>query len=220
MPPGPPESPGGSLSSDPERHRTEVGWLWLVLAGLLVVAGIFLIRNAGGVALRAMTGGRTTITHAAAIARMESVGKLVTSEAGLRDIVVYRNTRLGSTKQSLVVVTGKALVGVDLKNHATVDIDETARRIRLTLPHARLIAVEVTGLKTYDESRGLWNWFHPEDRDEIYGQALDQLRSTASDMAVLQHSEQSARQLMTALFATDGYAVDVVFTPFISQPAP
>jgi len=190
-----------------------------VLAGLLLVAVILLVRNAGVLALRAMTGGRTTITHATAITRLEAVGKLVTSEAGLRDIVVYRNTQLGSTKRSLVVVTGKALVGVDLRNHATVDIDETARRIRLSLPHARLIAVEVTNLKTYDESRGLWNWFHPEDRDEIYGQALDQLRSTASDMAVLQHSEESARQLLTALFATDGYSVDVVFTPFLTQPA-
>jgi hypothetical protein len=60
-----------------------------VLAGLLLVAGIFTVRNAAGFALRAITGGRTTITHAVAIARMEAVGKLVTSETGLRDIVVY-----------------------------------------------------------------------------------------------------------------------------------
>lgn len=190
-----------------------------MLAGLLLVAGIFTVRNAAGFALRAITGSRTTITHAVAIARMEAVGKLVTSETGLRDIVVYENTRLGSTKRSLVVVTGKALVGIDLKNRASVDIDETARRIRLSIPRARLIAVEVTSLKTYDESRGLWNWFHPEDRDEIYGQALDQLRRTASDMSVLEHGEQAARQLLTALFATDGYTVDVVFTPFVNQPA-
>jgi len=190
-----------------------------VLAGLLLVTGIFTVRNAAGFALRAITGSRTTITHAVAIARMEAVGKLVTSETGLRDIVVYENTRLGSTKRSLVVVTGKALVGIDLKNRASVDIDETARRIRLSIPRARLIAVEVTNLKTYDESRGLWNWFHPEDRDEIYGQALDQLRRTASDMSVLEHGEQSARQLLAALFATDGYTVDVVFTPFVTQPA-
>lgn len=149
---------------------------------------------------------------------MEAVGKLVTSETGLRDVVVYQDTRLGSTKRSLVVVTGKALVGIDLKNRARVDIAEAERRIRITVPRARLIGVEITGLKTYDERRGLWNWFEPADRDEIYGQARDQLRAAATDLAVLQHAEQSARELLSALFATDGYTVDVVFTPFVQQP--
>jgi hypothetical protein len=183
------------------------------------VAAILAIRGAGGFALRGLAGGRTTITHAVALARMEAVGKLVTSETGLRDVVVYENTRLGSTKRSLVVVTGKALVGIDLKRWATVDIREDERRIRLTIPHARLIGLEIISLRTYDESRGLWNWFHPEDRDEIYGQARDQLRAAANDLAVLQHAEQSARELLTTLFATDGYTVDVVFTPFIAQPS-
>jgi hypothetical protein len=197
----------------------QFGWRWLVVAGLLILGAILALRRAGGFALRAATGGRTTITHAVALAKMEAVGKLVTNETGLRDVVVYENTRLGSTKRSLVVVTGKALVGIDLKRRATVDIMEDQRRIRLTIPRARLIGVEITTLKTYDERRGLWNWFEPEDRDDIYGQARDQLRAAASDLAVLQHAEQSARALLTTLFATDGYAVDVVFTPFIEQPS-
>jgi hypothetical protein len=184
-----------------------------------VVGAIFAVRRAGGIALRAAVDGRTTITHAVALARMEAVGKLVTNETGLRDVVVYENTRLGSTKRSLVVVTGKALVGIDLKNRATVDIQEEQRHIRITIPHARLIGVEIASLRTYDERRGLWNWFEPADRDEIYAQARDQLRAAASDLAVLQHAEQSARELLTTLFATDGYAVDVVFTPFLNQPA-
>lgn len=184
-----------------------------------MVAGIYSMRTVGGFALSTLLGGRTRITHAVAVAKMEAVGKLVTNETGLRDVVVYQNTRLGSTKKSLVVVTGKALVGIDLKRHASVDIDESARRIRISVPHAHLIGVDVESLKTYDESRGLWNWFHPEDRDEIYGQARDQLRSAANDMAILQHAEQSARELLTALFATDGYSVDVVFTPFLDSPA-
>ena len=201
----------------PERPRIQLSWLWLVLAGLLLVGVILALRQAGGYALR-WFGGRTTITHAVAVGRMEAVGKLVTSETGLRDVVVYQDTRLGSTKRSLVVVTGKAMVGVDLKHQSKIDIDEAARRIRITVPHARLIGVDISELKTYDESRGLWNWFHPSDRDEIYGQARDQLRAAASDLSVLQHAEQSARELLSALFAADGYTVDVVFTPFLDTP--
>lgn len=206
------------MTNGQNRTGLQIGWLWLVLAGLILVAGIYSARI-GGLALSSLFQGRTRITHAVAIAKMEAVGKLVTNETGLRDIVVYQNTRLGSTKKSLVVVTGKALVGIDLKRQARIDIDETARRIRISVPHAHLIGVDVESLKTYDESRGLWNWFHPEDRDEIYGQARDQLRSAATDMAVLQHAEQSARELLTALFAPEGYAVDVVFIPFVDTPA-
>ncbi|MFN8653980.1 MAG: DUF4230 domain-containing protein [Gemmatimonadales bacterium] len=147
------------------------------------------------------------------------MGKLVTSEAGLRDIVVYQDTRLGSTKKSLVVVTGKALTGIDLQHGATIDIDEATRTVRLTVPHARVIGVDITSLRTYDESRGLWNWFKPEDRDEIFGLARDQLRAAAADMQVVEHAEQSARALFTALFASDGYRVDVVFTPALATPA-
>lgn len=163
--------------------------------------------------------GRTTVNHSVALGRLESVGKLITTEAGLRDIVVYQNTRLGSTKKSLVVVTGTALVGIDLQHNTVIDIDEATRTIRLTLPHARVIGLDITSLKTYDESRGLWNWFKPEDRDEIFGQARDQLRAAATDMAVLEHAEQSARSLLSALFKADGYTVDVVFTPAITTPS-
>ncbi|HWA56129.1 MAG TPA: DUF4230 domain-containing protein [Gemmatimonadales bacterium] len=205
-------APGGRAGA----AGVTVGWLGLAVAGLLLVAAIYALRTADG--WRRLLTGRTSITHQVALDRLTSVGKLVTTEAGLRDIVVYRDTRLGSTKKSLVVVTGKALVGIDLQHGARVDIDETARRIRLTVPHARLIGVDVIDLKTYDESRGLWNWFRPEDRDEIFGQARDQLRAAAGDMAVLEHAEQSARTLLTALFASDGYAVDVVFTPTLATP--
>jgi hypothetical protein len=198
--------------------RWQLGWIGLALLGLLGVGAILVLRTTG-VLLRSIGGGPTRITHAVALARMEAVGKLVTNETGLRDVVTFENTRFGSTKRSLVVVTGKALVGIDLKQHAKVDIAEAERRIRLTLPRARLIGVEITELKTYDEQSGLWNWFYPADRDTVYLLARAQLSHAATDLAVLQHAEQSARELLTTLFATDGYAVDIVFEPFLSQPA-
>lgn len=186
--------------------------------GVLLVGATYALRTAGH-GWSSLFAHRTQVTHDIALGRLEAVGKLVTSEAGLRDIVIYQDTRLGSTKKSLVVVTGKALTGIDLQHGARVEIDEAGRTIRLTVPHARVIGVDITSLKTYDESRGLWNWFKPEDRDEIFGLARDQLRAAANDMQVVAHAEQSARTLFTALFASDGYRVDVVFTPVLATPA-
>jgi hypothetical protein len=199
------------LSEPPARGNAGgPGWIVLVLLCLLGLGIIYAARVTGPIA-RWFTA-RTSITHDIALGRMESVGKLVTSETGLRDVVTYRNTRLGSTKKSLVVVTGRALTGIDLKDRAKIEIEEPQQRIRLTVPHARIISVEVSTLKTYDEERGLWNWFRPADRDTIFLLARAQLMHAANDLAVLDHAEESARKLLTALFAPEGYRVDVIFT--------
>jgi hypothetical protein len=73
--------------------------------------------------------------------------------------------------------------------------------------------VDIVELRTYDESRGLWNPFHPSDRDTIYQLARRQLASAAHDLAVVTHAEESARRFLTSLFATDGYSVEVTFAP-------
>ena len=52
--------------------------------------------------------------HGVIVERTRAVARLVTSETTLRDVVVYQNRLLGSTKRSLVVVTGKVLSGFDL----------------------------------------------------------------------------------------------------------
>lgn len=189
-----------------------------LLLGLGLTA-LALVRTLGSVARAAAGGGTTTISHSLVIARMQAVSKLVTSETTIRDVVVYENTRLGSTKRSLVVVTGKAMVGVDLAENAGIDIDAAARRIVFRLPHARLLGLDITDLRTYDERRGLWNRFHPADRDSILQMARERLASAAREMAVRQHAEESARQLLAGLFASDGYSVDVQFEPFLAPPA-
>ena len=194
-----------------------IGHVGLIVAGLVllvfgVLAGITLSRSTS------LLGSRTRVDASAVVEQLKTVAKLVTTEAAVRDVIVYENTRLGSTKRSLVVVTGKAMVGFDLEHPPRVDIDYKARRIALSLPHARLVGVDIQELKIYDESRGLWNPFHPADRDTIFQLARQHLVWAARDMAVVAHAEQGARQLLTGLFAPQGYTVDVVFEPFVKEP--
>jgi hypothetical protein len=160
---------------------------------------------------------RTTVDQSVVIERLESVAKLVTTEAMVRDVVSYRQTWLGSTKRALVIVTGKAMVGVDLRVPPRVTIHEQDRRIALVFPRATLLGVDIIELRTWDESRGLWNPFHPADRDTIFQLARRQLASAARDLAVIEHAERSARQLVEGLFASEGWTVDVTFGP---DPAP
>lgn len=200
---------------EPRDRRSTTATLALVLVGLLVGgAAVVVLLVAGRV--RSAVGsfahpGSTTITQSVVVERMREVARLVTSETTLRDVVLYRNSRLGSTKRSLVVVTGRILTGFDLDRGTEVRVDRSARRIHLTLPPAAVLGVEITELKTFDEERGLWNPFRPADRDSIFQLARRQLVATAGELALARHAEESARRLIPALVSVDGYATDVTF---------
>lgn len=192
----------------PEGSALPKRGLWLVALGLLVGLG-----TAEGLRLFQWTSslgtGRTRVDQSIVVDRLQSVAKLVTTEAMVRDVISYQNTWFGSTKRSLVVVTGKALVGIDLSKSPGVGIDEGQKRITVSLPHARLVAIDIVELATYDESRGLWNPFHPSDRDSIYQLAREKLAGTAQELAVISHAEEGARRVMANLFP--GYETVVGF---------
>lgn len=153
----------------------------------------------------------TTVTHDLVVDRVRNVAKLVSAEATVRDVLVYRNTWYGSTKQSLVVVTARLLAGIDFQTGTEVKIDEVARRIDIALPHASMLAVEVTDLRTYDEQRGLWNPFRPEDRDRIFRLAREQLGRSADQMRLAGRAEASAKEMLETMFGVEGWVAEVRF---------
>jgi hypothetical protein len=201
------------VRSRPRRPVFAVLLSLLLLGGALLLIGTAIRRfTPGGRGLLAGPG-ETTVTHGVVVEQTRAVAKLVSSETSVRDVVVYQNRRLGSTKRSLVVVTGKVLAGMDLDEGTKVDIDHAAQRVTIVLPPAKVLGVEVTQLRTYDERSGLWNPFRPEDRDTIYQLARDQLVSAAGELGVAAHAEESARRMLGALIHPEGYTVEVRFSP-------
>src|SRR5215207_10031684 len=122
----------------PSRPRRPIA---AVLVSLLLLGGALLligqaIRHFAPRTRELIPGrGRTTVTHGVVVEQMQAVAKLVTSETSVRDVVVYQNRRLGSTKRSLVVVTGKVLAGIDLDQGTQIHIDHEAHQVRIGLPH-------------------------------------------------------------------------------------
>jgi hypothetical protein len=187
-------------------------WLVPALLALIALVGLLWLSRSTGLADRLQGRGRTTLDHGVVVERTRAVAKLVTSETTLRDVVVYENRLLGSTKRSLVVVTGKVLAGFDLDRGTGVRVDHEAKVVHVLLPPADVLAVEVTDLKTYDEQRGLWNPFRPSDRDLIFRQAREQLVRSAGEVELARHTEESARRLLEAMVSADGYTTEVTFS--------
>jgi hypothetical protein len=199
------------VADGPERtpSRTVPALLVIAALGLILWLGPRATREAG----RLLPGRATTsVDQAVIVERTRAVARLVTSETVLRDVVVYHNRLLGSTKRSLVVVTGKVLAGFDLDRGTEVRVDHAAKTVRVVLPPAAVLAVEVTDLKTYDEQSGLWNPFRPSDRDTIFRLAREHLVKSAGEVELARHTEESARRLLEALVSADGYTTEVVFS--------
>ena len=153
----------------------------------------------------------TQLTDQVVVEQVKAVAKLVSSETTVRDVVVYRNTWLGSTKQSLIVVTGTVMAGIALDSTVRVRIDDQARTVTVRIPHARVLDVAVTRLQTYDERSGLWNPFHPDDRDSIFQHVRVQLQRTGEQLDVAARADSSAAQLLRTLLGAPGYTVTVDF---------
>ena len=153
-------------------------------------------------------GGPPTVTHEIVVERLREVAKLVASELTLRDVVTYEQTRLGSTKRTLLVVTGRVAAGINLAR-AQVLIDQTRKVIAVTLPPAEIISVDVTNVTTYDERAGLWNPFTTDDRDEIRRRIRAQLIGAAEQSGILNHANQAAEKALKDFLSRDGYTVEI-----------
>jgi hypothetical protein len=197
-----------SVQPAPRRRIFGVGTILVVVALIILIAfGYCATRLVPG----AFSGrpSTTNITSDIVVEQVKTVAKLVSSEAMVRDVIVYENTWYGSTKRSLVVVTGRLLAGIDLRDNPDVIIDHARRHISIRIPPAKLIAVEIRDMRTYDERGGLWNPFTREDRDAIQRQARAQLTAAGAQLELLRHANDSAVELLRMLLAKDGYSVDV-----------
>jgi hypothetical protein len=202
----------GSTAGTAARSRTP----WVILASVVILM-LTVGYCAVGAVPRLIGRSKTTVTHDLVVSQMKTVAKLVSTEATVRDVVVYENTRYGSTKRTLVVVTGKVLAGINLEAEPNVRIDNRTRRIAVELPPAELIGVEVLNMRTYDERAGLWNPFTAADRDSIQRQVRAQLVRAGNETELLAHANRSAVEILRTLLTRDGYTVDVTIR---GQPKP
>lgn len=180
----------------------------------MVASALIIVLAVGYCGTRMLSGsiGRTEskVSHDVVISQIQAVAKLVSSEATVRDVVTYQNTLYGSTKRSLIVVTGRLTAGINLGDKPDVVIDDAAKKIRITIPPAKLLGVEVLDMKTYDERAGLWNPFRPSDRDAIQRQVRTQLSAAGQQTELLRHANNSAAEMLKMLLARDGYTVEVI----------
>ena len=207
-------------SSDSSAARRVLLWgLVAIVLSMTALAGLSAVRRTSGL-LGRISGppAPPRITQQLVVDRLQTVAKLVASEMTLRDVVTYQQTRFGSTKRALLVVTGRVSAGIDLAQGSDVSIDSSLRTITVTLPPAQVLGVDVLDVTTYDERAGLLNPFRPEDRDAIQRLVRAKLVTAARESGILVHADRSADRVLTELLARDGYAVKIVRPMVVNKP--
>ena len=203
----------------PLSPRRALTWgLILVVLLTAAAAGLMVVRRVSGAAGRLTTPAPPVITQQLVVERIQTVAKLVATEMTLRDVVTYEQTRYGSTKKALLVVTGKVSAGLDLSRGTDVAIDSALKRITLTLPPAQIVSVDILNVVTYDESAGLLNPFRPEDRDIMQRRVRAQLMEAARQSGILSHADEGAARMLTELLSRDGYTVEIRRPPVMARP--
>ena len=204
----------------PPPRRSALRWaIAAVVVVLVLLVPVLLVRTASNTLLgRFGQPSEPRITQQTVVERLREVAKLVATEMTLRDVVIYEQTRLMSTKKVLLVVTGKVSAGIDMEHGTEVRIDSTDKRITVTLPPAQILSVDVLNVTTYDERAGLLNPFTPEDRDLIQRRIRGQLMAAARQSGILEHADQSAAKVLTELLARDGYTVEIRRPLVVNQP--
>ncbi len=183
---------------------------------LLVAAslGVTLVRRVSAFGRRA----EPRIDQQIVVERLREVSKLVATEMTLRDVVIFEQTRFGSTKRVLLVVTGKVSAGINLQA-AQVRIDSAKKHIEVTMPPAHIQSVDVLNVTTYDERAGLLNPFTTDDRDEIQRRIRTQLQVAARQSGILEHADVAASRALTAFLGRDGFTVEIKRPLELKQPS-
>lgn len=203
----------------PPPRRSALRWaIVAVVVVLVLLVPVLMLRSASSVLGRFGQPSEPNITQQTVVEKLREVAKLVATEMTLRDVVIYEQTRMMSTKKVLLVVTGKVSAGIDMEHGTEVRIDSTDKRITVTLPPAQILSVDVLNVTTYDERAGLLNPFTPEDRDLIQRRIRGQLMAAARQSGILEHADQSAAKVLTELLARDGYTVEIRRPFVVGQP--
>jgi hypothetical protein len=142
---------------------------------------------------------------------VRKVCKLATVEVTLADYArrtVPKSIDLPFTVQpeAYLFYSGVAAAGFDVCDEPTrVDVDHATRVVRLRLPPARLLSLDIKRFETINERSGFLNAIAPEDRNRWFQDARSALERGALAQGVLAKAEAHARELFGDFVERWGY---------------
>jgi Protein of unknown function (DUF4230) len=149
----------------------------------------------------------TVVRQIRALQRLETVSytmdKIVSGE---RESPILPEFLAGD--RLLLVVHGEAIAGVDLSKVQPSDVSVRGDSVRVHLPAAEIFTTSLDNAKTrvYSRDTGLFSSPDPNLEGEVRAEAERQLRNAALDDGILKTADANARQTITNVLKSLGFA--------------
>jgi hypothetical protein len=146
--------------------------------------------------------GRKTIVE-----QQSDVLQLVTTEKTITEHRRIDDSWLHSTKTLEIECDFVVRVGFDLSKPFVVEVNRTTSALRVTMPPAEILAVDLRDVRFPHEEDGLWNKLTPADREEAVRNLRTEVEQRMKKSDLLAQARISAEKRLTDLLATGGRSV-------------
>jgi hypothetical protein len=200
-------SPPSSPPAHPRRRLiTSLAIVAVAIAALGIVAALVFVQRARREA---------RAEELVIVEGIHKVCKLATIEVALADYArhtVPKTIDLPFTHEpeAYLFFSGVVTAGFDVCDEPTrLDVDHTARVVRLALPPPRILSLDIKRFETINERSGFLNAISAADRSGWYQDARDGLTKAALAQDILPRAESHARELLGDLISRWGYRLDL-----------
>ena len=140
----------------------------LIIGGLIMVLWYFKYKQ------------KHSIQSSVLLEKVKRVCQLITVQGEFIETYEHQEAQkmffnlLHTEKKALLIVKGKAHVGLDLK-HLDIEVDERNKTLKIKhLPEAQVLSLD-TDIRYYDLKHSVWNKFNNEDLSQIQQNATNHL---------------------------------------------
>jgi hypothetical protein len=147
---------------------------------------------------------------------VRKVCKLATTEIALADYAkktVPKTVDLPFTKEptAYLFYSGIVSAGFDVCDQSSeIAVNHAKREVRVTLPAARILSVDILRFETINEDSGFLNEISPADRNGWYAEARAALERGARTSGALERATAHARELFAGFVEQRGYTLTFV----------
>ena len=181
---------------------------WKIAAVVSTIAFFFLLIGLFAYLHLTEAFGLHRLDSAAVVTQVKQLNQLVTVRYSIERVVGLTEPKIPLGEESiLLMVQGEALAGVDLASMTSHDVSYSGRRsVTIKLPPAKLLSafLDEKQTKVWDRHITWWTPWVPYDPDLEHKarlQAIDDLRSAALKMGILDQAQKNAESAIRDLLS-------------------
>jgi hypothetical protein len=164
---------------------------------------------------------RVVLTQTAPIAELAVVTKEELITIGFDEHLEVWSVQIPLTEKKLTAEgTYRLKAGFDLREPFSVAIDPATHRLRVVMPHAKILSVEQIGDLAYHGEDATLNRVTDDERNQVLSSLNSAARDAAEKSSLKSDAEQQVQQRLADLLRHNGESMEIDWGGPPSNPTP